>query len=79
MNATPAANEIFRGQETIGRWVGLLVFGGMTARTAWQIPGEGEPALAFVRWGLITALFGLFTLAYLRRPKARALASWTRS
>lgn len=75
MTTTPAANEIFRGQETLGRWVGLLIFGGMTARTASQIPGEGEPTLAFVRWGLVTALFALFTLAYLRRPKARALAS----
>jgi len=68
-------SELFRGQEFLGRWVGLSIFAGMTARSAMQMPGEGEPTLAFVRWGLIVTLFALFTLAYLRRPKARALAS----
>lgn len=75
--APHSASQLFPHQEEIGRFVGLLVFGGMTLRTALAAPAAGEPALAWARWALVTGLFALFTAAYLRRPRARALASRT--
>lgn len=72
---TDPQHEIFRGQAEVGRWVGLVVFGGMTVVNAMQMPGLQGHWLAIIRWGLVTGLFALFTLSYLRRGKALALAS----
>jgi protein-S-isoprenylcysteine O-methyltransferase Ste14 len=42
---------------------------------AFAMPSLDGPAVAIVRWALLTTLFALFTLAYLRRPPADGLAS----
>ncbi|NQX89224.1 MAG: isoprenylcysteine carboxylmethyltransferase family protein [Halioglobus sp.] len=47
----------------------------MTLRTALAMPSLDGPVVAILRWALLTVLFALFTAAYLRRPKASALAS----
>jgi protein-S-isoprenylcysteine O-methyltransferase Ste14 len=62
-------------QEFIGRWFGLAIFAGMTVRNAMTMPPLDGPVIALLRWALLTGLFALFTAAYLRRPKASALAS----
>lgn len=71
----PASKKDRFTQEFIGRWFGLIVFAGMTARTALSMPPLDAPLVALLRWALLTGLFALFTAAYLRRPKADALAS----
>lgn len=73
---TPAAprQSVFT-QEIIGRWFGLAIFAGMTVRNALAMPPLDGPVVALLRWALLTGLFALFTAAYLRRPKASALAS----
>lgn len=68
-------DKFFRRQGDIGRWFGLLIFGAMTVRTAHAMPPLEAPAVALIRWALLTGLFVLFTLAYLRRPSDGALAS----
>jgi hypothetical protein len=74
MSATPP-NKRIRIQETVGRWFGLMVFTGMTLRSAFAMPSPGGPTVEIVRWALMTSLVVLFTLAYLRRPTAKGLAS----
>jgi protein-S-isoprenylcysteine O-methyltransferase Ste14 len=74
MSATPPT-KLFRIQESFGRWFGLAVFGGMTLWTAFAMPSLDGPTVAIVRWALLTSLLALFTLSYLRRPPANALAS----
>ena len=71
-NVPSKANRI---QESAGRWFGLIVFSGMTLRTASAMPSLEGPAIVIARWALLTALFFLFTVAYLRRQPANALAS----
>ena len=68
-------DKLVRLQGVVGRWFGLAVFAGMTVRTALAMPPLDAPAVALMRWALLTSLFALFTAAYLRRPGARALAS----
>lgn len=68
-------SKFIRIQESVGRWFGLIVFVGVTLRTAFAMPSLDGPTVAIVRWALLTSLFVLFTLAYLRRPPANALAS----
>jgi len=73
---TPAPSTKSRfSQEFIGRWFGLAIFAGMTVRNALAMPPMDAPVVALLRWALLTGLFALFTAAYLRRPKASALAS----
>jgi protein-S-isoprenylcysteine O-methyltransferase Ste14 len=64
-----------RIQESAGRWFGLIVFSGMALWTASAMPSLDGPIIGIVRWALLTSLFVLFTVAYLRRPPANALAS----
>ena len=71
----PPDKTLFPGQESIGRWVGLVILGGATARSALAAPPLTELSVVTIRWALVTGLFALFTLAYVRRPKATALAS----
>jgi len=47
----------------------------MTFWTAKTMPSLDGPVVAIVRWALVSGLYLLFTLAYLRRPTANALAS----
>jgi len=68
-------NNLVRLQGAVGRWFGLAVFAGMTLRTALGMPSLDAPLVALVRWALLTSLFALFTLAYVRRPPASGLAS----
>ena len=74
MTPTPPRQTAF-SQEFIGRWFGLAIFAGMTVRHALAMPPLDGPLVAVLRWALLTGLFALFTAAYLRRPKASALAS----
>lgn len=62
-------------QGQVGRWFGLVLFAGMTVRTAMGMPPLDGPVVALIRWALLTGLFMLFTAAYLRRPADGALAS----
>jgi len=71
----PTINSSHRLQAVVGRWFGLVVFAGMTVRSALGMPSLDGPAVAVLRWALLTSLFALFALAYLRRPQASALAS----
>jgi len=68
-------SKLYRLRGVVGRWFGLAVFTGMTVNTALAMPPLTGPAVAVLRWGLVTSLFALFTIAYLRRPPASALAS----
>jgi protein-S-isoprenylcysteine O-methyltransferase Ste14 len=74
VSAAPPSKFI-RIQESVGRGFGLIIFVGVTLRTAFAMPSLDGPTVAIVRWALLTSLFALFTLAYLRRPSASALAS----
>ncbi len=47
----------------------------MTVHSALSMPPLDAPIAAHLYWALLTVLFALFTAAYLRRPKASALAS----
>jgi hypothetical protein len=67
--------KITRLQGVVGRWFGLAIFATMTVRTALAMPSLEAPAVALIRWALLTGLFALFTAAYLRRPSGGALAS----
>jgi protein-S-isoprenylcysteine O-methyltransferase Ste14 len=73
--STDPSSKSYFTQEFIGRWFGLAIFAGMTVRNALAMPPLDGPLVALVRWALLTGLFALFTAAYLRRPKASALAS----
>jgi len=68
-------SKLYRLRGVVGRWFGFAVFTGMTVHTALAMPPLAGPAVAVLRWGLVTSLFALFTIAYLRRPTAGALAS----
>lgn len=74
MSSTSPSTHI-RIQESVGRWFGLIVFVGMTLQSVFAMPSLDGPIVGIVRWALVTGLFMLFAIAYLRRPQASALAS----
>lgn len=73
LNTPPG--KITRIQGQVGRWFGLAVFAGMTVHNALSMPSLDAPTVSLVRWALLTGLFLLFTLSYLRRPPDGFLAS----
>lgn len=61
-------------RERWGRRVGLGLFVGMIVWRMVHIPDLSASWIVWTRWSLVTSLFALFLLAYVRRTRARALA-----